>query len=262
MGGTAGKYRDVRALVRGIDILEALAELGWVKPSVLAGYAGIDRGSVYRLVSTLVNKGYVMRRQEDGAVALTRKAELLADGVRDDEMLSQLVAPYIRRLTEQVLWPSDFATLSGGAVTIQMSSHNTSPMSIHRRLVGRKLPALRSALGRAILSAMSPEALDATLSSLARLGGPDADDIRDRAQVRHVLRQVLEAGYASSAGLTEDNISAIALPVVAGPRTVGAVNIVFFRSAMTPAEAAARYLEALRSCVGRIEAAVRGNAVS
>ncbi|MBV1867103.1 MAG: helix-turn-helix domain-containing protein [Marinosulfonomonas sp.] len=253
MDGLKGRYKDVRALSRGIDILEALADLGWVKPGTLSSYVGLDRASVYRLVSTLSNKGYIMRRQEDGAVALTSRAARLADGVRDDEMFSQRIAPFMRALTEEVLWPSDFANLASGRITIQVSTHKHSPMSIHRRLVGRQRPLINSALGRAFLSALPPEALETTLSTVQRLDGPDAGEIQNRTAVDRILREVLETGYASSVGLTEDNISAIALPVRVGPRVVGALNIAFFCSAMSPETAAERHLGALRRCVDRIE---------
>ena len=262
MDGLNGQYKDVRALARGIDIMEALADLGWVKPGTLATYVGLDRASVYRLVSTLSNKGYVMRRQEDGAVALTSKATRLADGVRDDEMLSQRIAPYIRELTQEVLWPSDFANLSSGRVTVQVSTHSHSPMSIHRGLLGWQPPLMHSALGRAFLSALPPAALETTLSTVQRLDGPDAGDVRNRQAVDRILNEVQASGYASSVGLTEDNISAIALPVRIGTRVVGALNIAFFRSAMTPETAAERHLADLQRCVERIEAELSEGGIS
>jgi len=43
MDGLNGQYKDVRALARGIDIMEALADLGWVKPGTLATYVNLDR---------------------------------------------------------------------------------------------------------------------------------------------------------------------------------------------------------------------------
>jgi len=258
MDGLNGRYKDVRALARGIDILEALADLGWVKPGALATYIGLDRSSVYRLVSTLANKGYVIRRQDDGAIALTSEVARLAAGVRDDELYFQKIMPCMENLTKEVLWPSDFASLVGGQITILASTHNISPMSMHRRLVGKHRPLLNSALGRALLSALPPDALETALSTPLRLDGKDAGDISDRAIVDRILQEVHDVGYASSVGLTEKKISAIALPVRVGTQVVGALNIVFFRSAMTPGAAAQRYLNPLHQCVRNIETALSG----
>jgi len=251
-----GNYKDVRSLGRGMRILEALGELGWVKLGTLSAYVEIDRSTVYRLVNTLSQMGYLVRRREDGAVALTSKIARIADGVRDDDLIAQTVAPFMRDLTDVVLWPSDFASFTGGAVTIQVSTHQMSPMSLHRGLIGKHRPLIRSALGRAILSEMEPNELDAALAIAGRLGSPDARDIRDRVVVDRIIREVRKTGYASSVGATEANISAIALPVRSKRRVVGAINIVFFRSALSPEEAARKYLDPLRDCVRRAEQAL------
>ena len=60
-------------------------------------------------------------------------------------------------------------------------------------------------------------------------------------------------GYAESDGGSEPNISAIAYPVCWRNRVLGAINIMFFRRAMTPMKAAERYLGYLHECVRDIE---------
>jgi DNA-binding IclR family transcriptional regulator len=63
-------------------------------------------------------------------------------------------------------------------------------------------------------------------------------------------------GYAVSVGETEPHIAAIALPIAGPAGALGAINIVFFRSAMSTTEAAKRYLAPLRTCVQGIETAM------
>ncbi|WP_419827163.1 IclR family transcriptional regulator domain-containing protein [Sphingomonas sp.] len=250
-------YKDVQSLVRGLRIVEALSELGWARIGPLSEAARIERSSAYRIVHTLEQLGYVTRRGEDGAVALTTRFAYLAEGLRDDDVVTQFAWPNLFELTKELLWPCDFASLEGGKVLIRLSTHKISPMSIHRAMVGKERLLTRSALGMAILSAMSVEALDASLDVVARLGGPNADDIHDRDAVHSIAQSVRQRGYASAAGLTESKISAIAVPVLAPDRTVaGAINVVFFRSVMTPEQAADRYLVKLRTCVSRIEDAL------
>jgi IclR family mhp operon transcriptional activator len=247
-------YKSVRALSRGIEILEAAADLGWARISTLAAYTGIDRATLYRLVQTLEEKGYLIRRAEDGAVALTARVLQLSDGVHHNSLAAQVITPFLQQLTRRVLWPSDFAVLASGRITIEASSHKFSPMSVHRHLVGKTRSLLRSALGIAYLSALSREDLRNTLAVVSRLGGPDAADLRGIRDVEAYLESVHRNGYAFSEGRIERNISAIALPVRLGHKPVGAVNIVFFRSAMTPAEAAAAYLPPLREAIAGAEA--------
>lgn len=254
-------YKDVRALARGLRVLEALSEIGWAKPSELSRAVEVDRSSTYRLINTLVQLGYVVRRKEDGAVALTVKIADIADGLRDDDVIAQIAAPFLRKLTQEALWPSDFASFVRGKVTIRFSTHKISPMSVHRGVIGKNRHLFRSAIGSAILSAMTPSELDTALDIVERLGDEEAKEARNRHAVDRLMQTIRETGYATSVGALESNISAIALPVF-GPegRGVGAINLIFFRSAMTTGEAAARYLGAMRTCVSGIEQALRDHA--
>ena len=253
-----GPYRDVRSLIRGLQIIEALSQLGWVKIGSLSAAANIQRSSAYRLVSTLEQLGYVGRRSDDGAVALTPKLAYLAEALRDDDIVTQFAWPFLFQLTKDVLWPCDFASLEGGRVLIRLSTHKISPMSIHRGMVGKERHLVRSALGLAILSAMSPEELEAMLLIMETLGGSNAEDVRDRDVIHRAMEGVRARGYAASTGQTEAKISAIALPVMSPEKQVaGAVNIVFFRSVMTTEQAAERHLDRLRSSVQQIEQALQ-----
>jgi IclR family transcriptional regulator, mhp operon transcriptional activator len=251
---SASPYKETRAVSRALDLLEAAGDLGWARVGELANYTGIDRGTLYRLIHTLEMKGYLVRRAEDGAVALTERVVLLSDGVRREDVATQVLSQAMRELTERVLWPSDFATLVAGRMVISASSHKYSPVSIHRRLVGKTRPLLRSALGLAYLASLGKNDLARTLDVVRRIGTLDARDMAVLAGIEGHLEEVHMRGYACSVGLVEDNISAIALPVRLGRKSIGAVNIAFFRSAMSPAEAAAACLTPLRECIAWAEA--------
>ena len=252
-------YKEIKSLIRGLQIIEVLSQLGWAKIGQISTVAGIDRTSVYRLVNTLVQAGYIARRLDDGAVALTPKLVVLAETLNSDEIVTQFAWPYLFALSKDVLWPCDFASLNAGKVIIRLSTHKISPMSIHRRMVGKERYLLRSALGLAILSAMSDEERESSLSVVEQLGDSvNAGDVRDRKFVRRTVEAVRRRGYASSSGQTEANISAIALPVM-GPHAsvAGAINVVFFRRAMTTQQAADRYLGRMQQCVSQIEVSLK-----
>ena len=254
---TTSPYKEIRAVTRAFDLLEAAGDLGWTKVGELANYTGIDRGTLYRLIHTLETNGYLKRRAEDGAVSLTERFLQLADGVRHEDVVTQMMSHMLRELTEQIMWPSDFATPVAGRMEIQASSHKYSPVSVHRRLVGKTRPLLRSALGLAYLGSLSRADLLRTLDVTRRVGALDASDMAMLANIDRHLEEMHLRGYASSVGLIEENIGAIALPVKLGRKSIGAVNIVFFRSAMSPADAASTCLKPLRECIARVEAAMQ-----
>jgi IclR family mhp operon transcriptional activator len=127
-------------------------------------------------------------------------------------------------------------------------------MSIHRAMIGNRRPLFRSALGKALLSAMPERELRELISIIKRVGGPDAKDATWHGSVKQFTSEVGDKGYASAVGTTEDAISAIAVPIRGSAGVVGAINIIFFRNALSPEEAAERYLAQLRICADNIEA--------
>lgn len=252
----AGPYKDVRSLARGLRILETLGEMGWTSPGTLSREVEIDRSTIYRLLNTLVECGYVVRRREDGAVTLTAKLSRISDGIKNDDLHAQIAAPFIRKLTTVVLWPSDFASFNLGEVSIRFSTHKISPMSIHRSVIGKSRALLRSAIGKAIASEMSEQELEAARAIVYGLGGRDAEDLRNKPFVERIVAKVHADGYASSTGETDSKISAIAVPIKGPERVIGALNLVFFSSVMTPDQAAEQYLAPMRACVRSIETAI------
>jgi IclR family transcriptional regulator, mhp operon transcriptional activator len=241
-------YRDVRALWRGMKLLEVLAQIGWAKPSVLSAATGIDRSTVYRLIETLVSLGYVTRRSADGTVAMTRKVRRIAAGVRDDDVIVAIVGRHMAELVHEVKWPSDFARLSNGIITIEESTHRLSSVTFYRATIGQQRSMLRSALGLAILSVLTRDEIAMTIDIAAKT--VRGNDINQRSIARAV-RVIHRLGYASAIGKIDPNVSAIALPFRAR-QTVGAINIVFFRKVMSPQVAADRFLGHLQNCVNNI----------
>lgn len=246
-------YKEVRALSRGLALIEALNDGGWMKLGHLSDVTGIDRTTSYRLINTLENCGYVTRRDEDGAVGLSHKLLNLSRNLRNDDLAAQVVRRHLAPLTARIKWPSDFGVLSQGALRIAASTHTLSPMSIHRAMIGNTRPLFRSALGKAYLAALPDAELAEVLDLASRWDMPDAVDALARDGVMNDLDKVRADGFAAASGTTEAKFSAIALPIKQSGVVIGSVNIIFFRRVMTIAEAVERYLGKLKTTVNDIE---------
>ena len=248
-------HAPVRALSRGLALLTELNALGPSTVLDLAHQTGLNRTTAYRLLDTLAEEGFVTYDRNTGRFALTPRVRRLSDGVTARDASGQAALPAMFALMRDVNWPSDFGVFDAGAMVIRESTHPFSAFSIHRTMIGRRRPFLRSAMGRAVLAAARADLRRDMLEITAGSEHPDRAMARDPALVEAMVRQVRRDGYASSVGETEPNISAIALPVLdGGGEVVGGLNIVFFRSAMTPQTAAGRYLGNLREAVAAIGA--------
>ena len=250
-------YTGVRALERGLELLEALGACGRAKPGELARMTGLDRTTVYRLLETLRRRGFTWLDEAEGDYRLTVRVRMLGDAFQHVDDVCRIVAPELGRLLPHVVWPSDFATFERGTMTIRETTHRFSPYSVHRSMIGRTRPLTKSALGRAVLSASSEEQRRLMLDLAIATGQADGADARDVKSLGAVLAEVDRLGYAWSVDGSEVGISAIALPIRSQSLVLGAINLIFFTRAMTPAVAAKRHLARMRRTVGAIESRIR-----
>jgi len=251
----ADAYKSVRALDRGLLVLDALAEHGWLSPAEIYRYTGVDRGTIYRLLHTLERRGYVVRRPQEARYFLSPKIRRLSLAIDDDDTHVMLVSAPLRRLVERVKWPSDFAMLAGGRLSIVDSTHRFTTLSFYRSVIGLSRPVMRSSLGRAILGGMSEAERENAIEEILRADGPDAAEVREPRAVQAVVDAFSRRGYALSVGESTPDVSAIALPVRASGHVVGSINIMVFRSIFKLDVAEAEYLPELRRCVAEVEAA-------
>jgi IclR family transcriptional regulator, mhp operon transcriptional activator len=246
-------HRSVRSLSRGLDLIRELNVSGPSSVQHLANATGLNRTTCYRLLQTLQQEGFVSFDEKDALFALTTRVRMLSEGVSTRDLSSQAALPPMFTLLKEISWPSDFAVFELGWTVILESTHSFSSFSVHRSMVGRRRSLVRSALGRAILTAASPALRREMLEVTASLVPEDAALAKDRSYIQRIVSQTKELGYASSVGQVEHGISGIALPIEGPPPVLGSLNIVFFSSAMTPEVAAKRYLRSLKKAVKDIE---------
>lgn len=255
---TGETYASVRALERGLDLLQALAARGKATPGELARDTGLNRTTIYRLLETLRQRGFVSCNGADGSFRLDLATRQLGDGYKHADDVCRVVAPALGRLLPKIVWPSDFATFANGTMVIRETTHPFSPYSIHRSVIGRTRSLMRSALGRAMMAGASAQQRRSMAGLALASGHADAAEVADHVVERWVA-EIGRRGYAWSVNGTEDGISAIALPIRAGSVAVGAINIIFFTSAMAPEAAAARHLADLRATVAEVETDLSGD---
>jgi len=246
-------HRSVRALSRGLALISELNTSGPSSARQLARGSMINRTTCYRLLQTLQQEGYVTFDEASALFSLTPQVRRLSEGLSTQDLSRQAALPPMFGLLEQVSWPSDFAVFELGRMMIRESTHSFSPFSVHRSMVGFGRSLVRSALGRALLTAARPAQRREMLGIAASLVPEDAALAHDRRYINRLMARTRNDGYASSVGETEQGISAIAVPIGGVGPVIGSLNVVFFTSAMTTEVAARRYLRNLKRAAQDIE---------
>ena len=247
---------SVRAFKRGLDVLHEVNRSGGIRAGDVARRLGLPRPTVYRLLETLEQLGYVTRSLSDERFRVTRRASSLGDGYDPGVLVCQAAAPIIADLGKRLVWPIDLSTYENAAMVIQETTHARSPVSIDRGMLGRRLPMLRTSAGRAYLAACAASERDVILGHLRRI-----DEVEDRPflQERYLARMIEETarrGYAvRNEGEFNAKTSSIAVPIVRGETVFGCLSVIWIRSALSLEEAASTFAGPMRKAAAEIPVA-------
>jgi IclR family mhp operon transcriptional activator len=132
--------KPIRSFSRGLTLLAALNQLGSASALTLARETGLPRATVYRLLQTLLDDGYIGRGAADDRFRLRFKVRTLSGGFEDEHWISAVAAPALAELTQRIAWPCDIVTLEGLKMIIRDTTHPVAPLSIDHNMVGRALP--------------------------------------------------------------------------------------------------------------------------
>lgn len=247
----------VRALTRGLAILRHINAMGEARPGEIARALGIPRPSVYRLLQTLEEAGYVAFSGSANLVRVTRLAASLGDGSALASALCQIAAPLFAEYGARLVWPLDLTIYHDAAMVIQETTHGRSPLSIDRAMIGYRLPVLRTSAGRAYLAYCSDEERALILAHLRRLGDPADEPFLEPAWLARMIDDTRLRGLAlRDAGEFRPQTASMAMPVLARGGVQGCVSMIWIRTAMTSRKAIETCAVPLAEIAAKIAAAL------
>src|ERR1700733_2970213 len=143
--------RPLRALMRGLDALTVLNLRDGATVSEVAHEIRLPRTTVYRILETLCDSGFVYRDSADERYRLTILVRGLSEGFDDEAWVNQIARPMIHSLCAEIVWPVSIATLSGTKMTLREATDHATPLAVERYSAGFQL-SLLSATGRVYLA--------------------------------------------------------------------------------------------------------------
>jgi DNA-binding IclR family transcriptional regulator len=220
----ASRYA-VPGLERGLKILRLFNRTRRaISPPDMARELGIPRSTVFRLVQTLEEMGFLERVENGrdyalGAAVLTLGFEYL--GSLD---LVELANPVLARLRDQTGCSSHLA-IRRGTDAIYLSRHASRSAISSSVNVGTALPAHATVMGRVMLADLAEAELRALYAGQALTRFTDQTPT-SLAALCALLAADRQRGYAVSTAFFERGVSAVAAPVRDRTgRTVAAVNV-------------------------------------
>jgi len=258
----------VQSLRRGLRVLAEISASSGVRAAELARRLGLPRPTVYRLLETLEEEGFVSRSASDNRFRVTLRASSLGAGYDGSTALSQVAGPVLTALGRKLVWPVDLVTCHAGMMVVQETTHGRSPLSLDHGMIGMQLPMLRTASGRAYLAYCSLEERTALLNYLRHIDDPADRPFLDDNALNTLIRTVLADGYAtrSNTGLPIPGTSAtktysIGVPVLSGPILHGCLAVIWRAEAVGFPEAIARFLPIMREAAALISERLKADVV-
>ena len=250
---TPRRDTGVQSLRRGLQVLAEISATSGVRAAELARRLGLPRPTVYRLLETLEEEGFVNRSASDNRFRVTLRASSLGAGYSGSAALSQVTGPILTALGRQLVWPVDLVTCHAGMMVVQETTHARSPLSLDHGMIGFKLPLLRTASGRAYLAHCSPGERETLLNYVRYIDDPADRPFLKTNALTTMIGTVLADGYAtrSNDGLPIPGTSAtktysIGVPILSGPILHGCMAVIWRAEAVGFPEAIARFLPPMR----------------
>ncbi len=204
----------VQSLDRALDVLEALAagddDVGL---SQITERTGLPLGTAHRLLSSLVARGYAAQDRETRLYGpgpkLLEVAARAAASRRFD--LSRIARPCLRDLTDATDETSNLLVLQGdeGVYSEQVGSQRLVRMFTE---VGQRVPLYCTGGGKAILSGLPEEQLEAYLARTT-LRAFTPKTIATPERLRRELAAAHEQGFALDDEEREIGVCCIAAPI-------------------------------------------------
>ncbi|MEQ3553221.1 IclR family transcriptional regulator C-terminal domain-containing protein [Pseudonocardia nematodicida] len=256
------KREQVRSLSRGLAVIRSFDAAHPQRTlAEVARAAGLTRAAARRFLLTLVDEGYV--RTDGRLFTLTPRVLELGWSYLSAMGVPEVAAPHLEALVARVRESASVSVLDGdpdaGYEVVYVARVPTARIMTVAITIGTRFPAYATSMGRVLLAALPPAALERYLAGLHpealtehTVAGADAlgaELTRVRVEGHCVVDQELESGLRSIAVPVHDRAG----------RVVAAANVSTHASRRDAGALRTEVLPELRACAAAIEADLRAS---
>jgi DNA-binding IclR family transcriptional regulator len=202
----------VQSVHRAVAILQSVAHAHQgIGLAELSKEIGLHTSTTFHLAKTLVTLGMMRQEPESKRYRVGPRLFSLASGALDELELLATAAPYLASLAETTGENSHIAVNAGKEVVIIGKCDGTASIRLVDR-VGSARPPHATAIGKILLSTLSPSDLEKLLASLP-LDPITPKTIVDIAQLKVAIHEAGENGIAFDDGEFDADVRCLAAPV-------------------------------------------------
>lgn len=243
---------SIRAVARAMLLLRNMNMQLESSLHSLHQQTGLPKPTIFRILRTLRQEGYVHSVGDGGHYRLTSKVKELGDGYTEKSVVVDVGTPVVLSLTREIQWPLAIGTLDGDAIVVRYSTMPYSPLAVHATTLGQRLGLLDTAMGRVYL-AFCPANERATLLQLLRSASPDGLLEKER-HLADELEFVRRQGYAVRKPDAQRSSATMAVPILRDGGVLATLCLTTFGHSLTSGMVA-QYLPVLKHAAAEIAGA-------
>lgn len=207
------KNKSTTAL-KALQVLEAVA-VSSVPVSVndVAEAVGIDKTTVYRMLMTLVEAGYVNRDEISKRYRLSYKVVSLSRNLLMENEVSRLIRLTLRQISDETRETLHYAVLDGDETVLVQRVKGTQLVTVDFQ-IGDRSKLHCTSIGKVLLAFQDIRYIERIITAgLPKLA---SNTIIDPDTFRQELQRIRSQGYAIDDHEFTDNMRCIAVPVFEG----------------------------------------------
>jgi DNA-binding IclR family transcriptional regulator len=225
--------KPVRSVQKAFTILEVIAQHKNIGVSDLSRHLGWHKSTVFGILSTLEQIGYVVKDPDTSRYRLSLKLFGLASEAIQDLDLYQIVHPYLKQLTDKNGETTHFVLPDTYEVIYVDKVESSGSIRICTQ-IGKRMPYYCTGVGKAIL-AFQPEDEIKKILSYSRLVSYTQNTITDYNALLKECEQIRRDGYALDKEEVEDGLFCVAVPILSeSGKAVAAMSMAGPTVRMTP----------------------------
>ncbi|OBR92344.1 transcriptional regulator KdgR [Clostridium ragsdalei P11] len=185
----------VQSVDRSLSIIEVLSDYeNGLGITEISEKVNLHKSTVYRLLATLIYKGYVKQNQNNSKYSLTLKLFELGNKKVENMSLTTVALPYLRNLMEKTNEVVHLVVRDGIEMVYVFKAEPQKTIRMYSS-IGKRIPMYCTSVGKAMMSQMTEKEVDMIWqqSNIKKLTDKTITDIGD---MKKNLKEIRRKGYA------------------------------------------------------------------
>jgi IclR family KDG regulon transcriptional repressor len=210
----------VKTLDKFYKIVDLLAEHNGLRLQEIADSLGMNKSTVYRFLSSLLDHGYIKKDEDTSRYSLGLRFINIAEEIKDKLDLRKIVHPYLLEIGKLTGDTIHLTVFDGKSAVYIDKVESNRPVRMYSK-IGNIAPIYCTAVGKAVLAFQSDQAIKDILNNTV-LKRHTENTITNVDMLLKEMESIRSNGFAVDDGEHEKDICCIASPIRDHDKTVNA----------------------------------------